>query len=187
MVRTAVPYPKNFAAGFEDHFLDESFCLRIDAAYERRRIDWALPLLREFGVLFPQPTKAPNQLPAGQCFENALSLSGVSGVVYCEGMVRGVNLHTGTPTVALHAWCYIPSLGLMFDPTSGFNREHPTVVYVGIPFSTVYARNLTFTQGYHGFLDGHPKHGDAWGPYRDPSSWWLHPCWHSMERYYGPF
>ena len=186
-MRTAIPYPKNFVEGIEDHFLDEFFVLRIDAAYERRRVDWAGVLLQSYAVVFPQPTPAPSEMTAGQCFENALTMTSASGVVYCEGFIRGVNIHTGTPTVAMHAWCYHPASGVMFDPTAGFNSQHPNVVYVGIPFSTVYARELVRRQGYFGILDGHPKHGDDWGPFKDPSPWWLHPCWHSMERYHGPF
>lgn len=179
--------PPGYSEDVSDYFLDETFCLSVDAAYERRRLDWALPLLRQYAVRFPSPRKAPAELPAGNCFGNAASILRLPGVVYCEGFVRGVDIHSGGPLVALHAWCYHPASGVMFDPTAGYSFAHEAITYAGIPFCTVYVRELLHRQGYNGLLDGHPKFGYAWGPYSDPAAWWLHPCWHTLERYHGPF
>lgn len=187
MSRTALPFPEEYASGTKDYFLEPEFCLHINAPYERRRVDWALTLLERYAVVFPQPLPSPAILPAGQCFENATMVAGAKGVVYCEGMVRGHEINSGTPIVAMHAWCYHPTLGVMFDPTSGFVQTHPNVVYAGIPFNTVYVKNLCYRQKYFGVLDGHQIHGDDWGPYKDPEPVWLHSCWHTMERYHGPF
>lgn len=188
-VRPALTYPSGAVEDLVPHFLSEKFCLVIDSARERQRVDWASPLLQEFAVLFPPPSlhDTPPPLPAGRCFENALSMAVISGVVYCEGFLRGVNTRTGTPTVALHAWCYLPAYGVTIDPTEGFSVTHPEVSYMGIPFATAYARHQAKRQGFYRFLDGHPSRGDQWGPYQDHSAWWLHPCWSSLERYHGPF
>lgn len=177
----ATPYPDEVGA----HFISPFFCLGVNMDYERKRLEGASSLLRDFGVKFPHPVPGLGGMENGACFQNATKLAGVKGLVYCEGFVSGEDIHTGEAVLAMHAWAYDPALGVTIDPTGSFYAVPAHAVYVGIPFRTVYVKSVTFAQQYYGFLSGHPVKGYAWGPFKDPASHWLHPCWNSMERFHG--
>lgn len=195
MARVPIPYvfdyPENLC---REYLLGDHYSTQINWKYERLRLDFAHDLLRRYGVLFPHgefpdiPLRFPPKILAGQCFMNATNVSRLNPgeVVYCEGFILGHEVGTGFPVAMAHGWCYFPRYGVMYDPTTRSPEVHRDVLYVGIPFKSVYVNQLAKDNNFYGMLAGHPSRGDDFGPFKDPEHHWLHPCWHSMERYYGP-
>lgn len=179
-------YPKDSIERirFSDHYE-----LQISTEFEEARVSRFRHLLDKYAVQFkiiPMHSQ-PESMKAGQCFKNASLVALSNGdIVYCEGVILGKCQVTGRSVSMIHAWCYYPKFGIIFDPTCHPTSPDFNAVYVGIPFSSVYVARKAKEYGYYGLLDG-SKTEEYHGVDEDPEHHWLHPCWSSLPRYHGNF
>lgn len=157
--------------------IDETTVLQVCPDYEHRRVKFMAEFLKKNGHAFrgiPFDTKFPFMGVGGRCYDQAMQLVSMTGLIYCEGVMM-VDLANDQGVFPMpHAWCCKPD-GAVVDPTTPQLQDHPRIVYFGVPFRHAYVLNWWKQWGFNGLLDGHPEYGDQIGVYADPIAVWRHP------------
>lgn len=129
--------------------------LRVDLSCEMARWEFLSTFLRLHACPFNRgiyPGSYPI-VPGERCYDAAMQLASIAGLIYCEGVVV-----FSTPNGLFplgHAWC-CDHRGNIIDPTMPQVQNDARATYLGVPIRKEYSLAWKSHTGYFGVLDGYP-------------------------------